>query len=155
MLSEGPFELRSTAFAGGGQIPRKYTCDGADVSPALEWSGAPSGTAAFALIVEDPDARNFVHWVAFNLTGSATGALAEAISESPDAPPQGRNDFGKIGYGGPCPPSGSPHRYVFELSALSAPLELPGIPRAADVRRAAEGKVLGQATLNGTYRRGG
>lgn len=154
MASEGPFQLRSAAFADGGEIPRKYTCDGQDVSPALDWSGAPSGTATFALIVEDPNARDFVHWVAFNLTGSATGALAEAVSESPDAPPQGRNSYGKIGYGGPCPPSGS-HRYVFQLYALSAPLELPGIPDAAEVRRAAEGKILGQAKLTGNYARGG
>lgn len=154
MLSETPFELHSPGFTDGRTIPRKYTCEGPDVSPALAWSGAPSGTEAFALIVEDPDAADFVHWVAFNLTASATGGLAEAVSESPDAPPQGRNDFGKIGYGGPCPPSGT-HRYVFQLYALSAPLELPGIPSAAQVRRAAEGKVLGQAKLTGSYKRGG
>jgi Raf kinase inhibitor-like YbhB/YbcL family protein len=154
VLSESPFELHSTAFAEGDMIPRNYTCDGPNVSPALEWSGAPSGTAVFALIVEDPDARDFVHWVAFNLTGSATGALAEGVSESPDAPPQGRNGFGKIGYGGPCPPSGT-HRYTFQLYALSAPLELPGIPTAAEVRRASEGKVLGQAKLTGKYGRAG
>ncbi len=154
MPSEAPFELRSAAFTEGGLIPSKYTCDGADVSPALEWSGAPQGATAFALLVEDPDASNFVHWVAFDLTASASGGLAEGLSESPDAPPQGRNGFGRIGYGGPCPPSGT-HRYVFTLYALSAELALTGTPSAADVLRAAEGKILAQAKLTARYRRGG
>ncbi|HXG40480.1 MAG TPA: YbhB/YbcL family Raf kinase inhibitor-like protein [Candidatus Limnocylindrales bacterium] len=149
-----PFTLTSTAFPEGGSIPRKYTCDGEDVSPELAWTGAPDGTAALALIVDDPDARGFVHWVVVDLTGSASGALPEGISASPDAPQQGRNDFGRIGWGGPCPPSGT-HRYVFTLYALAEPLGLPGTPRAGEVRRAMEGRVLGTATLTGTYRRGG
>ena len=146
------FSLVSTAFAEGGAIPRRFTCDGDNVSPDLTWSGAPEGTAAFALIVEDPDARDFTHWVAFDLTGSASGGLPEAVSSSPDAPPQGLNDFGKLGYGGPCPPSGS-HHYRFMLYALDRMLELTGSPRAADVKRAIADHAIGQATLTGTYTR--
>ena len=153
-MPDHTFTLESTAFADGGAIPRKFTCDGEDASPVLTWSGAPDRTAAFALIVDDPDARGFVHWVAYDLTGSATGGLAEAVSASPDAPPQGRNDFGRIGWGGPCPPSGT-HRYRFSLMALDRMLELTGTPSADDVRSAAMGHVLGEAVLTGTYRRGG
>ena len=148
------FSLTSTAFADGGSIPRKFSCDGEDVSPALSWEDAPDDTGAFALIVDDPDARGWVHWVVFDMTGSQSGGLAEAISASPDAPPQGRNDFGKIGWGGPCPPSGT-HRYRFTLLALDGPLGLTGTPSADDVRGAAEGHTLDEATLTATYTRGG
>jgi Raf kinase inhibitor-like YbhB/YbcL family protein len=147
-----PFTLTSTAFREGGAIPRKFSCDGADVSPTLDWAGAPDGAKALALIVDDPDARGFVHWVVFDMTASRTGGLAEGISASPDAPPQGRNDFGKVGWGGPCPPSGT-HHYRFTLLALDRLLDLTGAARAADVRRAADGHVLGQAVLHGTYKR--
>jgi Raf kinase inhibitor-like YbhB/YbcL family protein len=149
-----PFTLTSTAFDEGGAIPRKFSCDGEDVSPALSWDGAPDGAAAFALIVDDPDARGFVHWVVFDMTGSQSGGLAEAVSASPDAPRQGRNGFGRIGWGGPCPPSGT-HHYRFTLLALDGPLGLTGTPSAADVRGAAKGHTLGEATLTGTYHRGG
>lgn len=148
------FSLTSPEFAEGGSIPRRFTCDGDNVSPALSWRDAPPETANFALIVDDPDARGFVHWVTYNLTGSATGSLSEAVGSSPDAPPQGRNGFGRIGYGGPCPPSGT-HRYVFTLYALSAPLELAGAPSADEVRAAARGATLATATLTVTYTRGG
>jgi Raf kinase inhibitor-like YbhB/YbcL family protein len=148
------FTIESTAFQDGQPIPKRFTCDGANTSPDLMWSGAPDRTGALALIVDDPDARGFVHWVAYDMTGSASGGLAEGVSSSPDAPPQGLNDFGKVGYGGPCPPSGT-HHYRFTLYALDGPLGLTGTPRADDVRRAAEGHVLGQAVLSGTYRRGG
>jgi Raf kinase inhibitor-like YbhB/YbcL family protein len=149
-----PFTLTSTAFEDGGAIPRKFSCDGEDVSPALSWVGAPDGAGAFALIVDDPDARGFIHWVVFDMTGSQSGGLAEAVSASPDAPTQGRNGFGRIGWGGPCPPSGT-HHYRFTLLALDGPLGLTGTPSADDVRRAAQGHTLDQATLNGTYQRGG
>ncbi len=148
------FTLTSPAFHAGGAIPRKYSCDGEDVSPPLQWQGAPANATAFALIVDDPDARGFVHWVAFDLTASASGGLPEAVSASPDAPSQGTNDFGRIGWGGPCPPSGT-HRYQFTLYALDGLLGLTGAPRAAQVRRAMEGHILSQATLEATYRRGG
>jgi Raf kinase inhibitor-like YbhB/YbcL family protein len=148
-----PFTLTSTDFSEDGSIPRKFSCDGEDVSPALSWDGAPDDTHAFALIVDDPDARGFVHWVVFDTTGSQSGGLAEAVSASPDAPTQGRNGFGRIGWGGPCPPSGT-HHYQFTLLALDEPLGLTGTPSADDVRRAAEGHTLAQATLTGTYTRG-
>ena len=146
------FELTSTAFEAGAAIPRTFTCDGDDVSPPLEWSDAPDDTAAMALIVDDPDARGFVHWVVVDMTGSQSGGLAEGISASPDAPPQGVNDFRKVGWGGPCPPSGT-HRYRFTLYALDAELGLVGTPSADDVRAAMEGHVLGQAQLEANYTR--
>jgi Raf kinase inhibitor-like YbhB/YbcL family protein len=154
-MPSSEFSLTSTDFADGEPIPAKFSCDGVNVSPALSWSGAPDGTAAFALIVDDPNARGFIHWVLADMTGSATGALPEAVSASPDAPVQGRNDFGAIGYGGPCPPAGSDHRYRFTLIALDRPLGLLGTPSADEVRAAADGHVLAEATLTGTYRRGG
>ncbi|HET7677640.1 MAG TPA: YbhB/YbcL family Raf kinase inhibitor-like protein [Candidatus Limnocylindrales bacterium] len=150
------FRLTSTAFADGEAIPAKYTCDGADVSPALSWQGAPEGTAALALIVDDADAPKgtFAHWVVYDMTGTSTGALPEAISESPEAPPQGRNDFRRVGWGGPCPPSGT-HRYVLHLYALSEVLGLNGAPTADELRQAMAGRVIAEATLTGTYRRSG
>ncbi len=153
-MIDSPFSLTSTAFPDGGAIPARFTCDGEDVSPDLNWEGAPEGTGAFALVVDDPDARGFVHWVAFDLTASASGGLAEGVSASPDAPPQGTNDFGRLGWGGPCPPSGE-HRYVFRLLALDRPLELTGAPRADEVLAAADGRVIAEARLTGTYRRAG
>ena len=144
--------LSSTAFRDGGSIPRQLTCDGANVSPALAWSGAPPETRAFALIVDDPDARDFVHWVAFNL-GADQSSLAEGASGRGGFG-EGRNDFGRTGWGGPCPPSGT-HRYVFELFALDGSLGLSGAPGAADVRRAMSGHIVASARLTGTYRRGG
>jgi Raf kinase inhibitor-like YbhB/YbcL family protein len=147
--------LTSTAFAAGGAIPATYTCDGEDVSPDLEWEGVPASAGALVLVVDDPDANGFIHWIVYDLTASERGALARAVSESPDAPPQGTNDFGRVGWGGPCPPSGE-HRYRFTLSALAAPLELEGAPGGADLRQALAGAtVVGSAVLEATYRRGG
>jgi Raf kinase inhibitor-like YbhB/YbcL family protein len=147
------FTLTSAAFAEGGAIPREHTCDGRDASPPLSWADAPAKTTSFALVVDDPDAGGFVHWVAFNLPASASGSLPAGYSASPDAPPQGRNDFGRIGYGGPCPPSGT-HRYAFRMLALDAMLPLAGTPSAAAVLAAARGHVLAEARLQATYRRG-
>ncbi|MEX1169223.1 MAG: YbhB/YbcL family Raf kinase inhibitor-like protein [Chloroflexota bacterium] len=151
-MDELTFNLTSTAFSEGDPIPRQLTCDGENVSPDLTWAGAPDGTQALALIVTDPDARNFVHWIAYDLTGTPSGGLPVGVSASPDAPPQGTNDFGRTGYGGPCPPSGT-HRYVFALRALDRPLELVGAPRIEDVERAMDGHVLARTTLTGTYHR--
>jgi hypothetical protein len=149
------FQLTSTAFDAGGSIPRRFTCDGEDGSPDLAWSGAPDGTGALVLIVDDPDANGFVHWIVYDMTGTDTGALPTGISSSPEAPPQGTNSFGRIGWSGPCPPSGV-HRYVFTLTALAQPLGLSGAPKADAVRAAiAKGHVLGTATLEARYRRGG
>lgn len=151
--------LTSPAFAAGAAIPTKYTCDGADVSPPLAWSGAPAGTQAFALIVDDPDAPagTWVHWVLFNLSGT-TRALPENASTSETATAlgdarQGRNDFKRTGYGGPCPPPGKPHRYVFKLYALDGPLALRAGATKADVERAMQGHILAQGQLLGTYGR--
>lgn len=150
-----PFTLTSTAFAAGGSIPRRFTCDGADVSPALTWTGAPSGTAALVLVVDDPDARGWVHWLVLDLPGTINGTLPEGVSPSAADPAQGTNDFGRRGWGGPCPPSGT-HRYTFTLYALGAPLGLAGAPDGGAVRSAlGRATVLGKAELQATYRRGG
>lgn len=145
------FRLTSPAFVDGAPIPREHTCRGADLSPALVWQGVPPGTAALVLFVDDPDARDWVHWTVLDLPGG-DGGLPGAVSPSADQPQQGRNDFGRIGYGGPCPPSGT-HRYRFTLYALAAPLGLSGHPNGSALR-AALGKatVLGKTTLHGTFR---
>jgi Raf kinase inhibitor-like YbhB/YbcL family protein len=153
-MTKTTFRLVSTAFQEGGEIPTRFTCDDEDVSPDLTWEGAPADTGALALIVDDPNARGWVHWVVFDMTGTSSGGLAEGISTSPDAPPQGTNDFGRLGWSGPCPPSGE-HRYMFRLLALDGPLGLTGAPRAAEVLAAAEGHVVGEARLAGRYRRRG
>lgn len=153
-MTDTTFHLSSTAFAEGGEIPSRFTCDGEDVSPDLTWEGAPSNTAALALVVDDPDAKGWVHWVVFDMTGTSSGGLAEGISTSPDSPPQGTNDFRRVGWGGPCPPSGE-HRYAFRLLALDEPLGLTGAPAAADVLSAAEGHIVGEAQLTARYRRQG
>ena len=152
-MPRSDFRLSSTAFADGAPVPRRFTCDGEDVSPDLDWSGAPADTVALALIVDDPDARGFVHWVVYNMTGSATGGLMEGASASVDAPPQGTNDFGRLGWSGPCPPPGRQHRYVFRLLALDDWLDLAGAPSAKDVLDAAAGHVLAPAVLTGIHQR--
>ena len=147
------FTLTTTSFEPGGLIPVRHTCDGQDVSPDLSWEGAPRDTGAFVLIVDDPDANGFVHWIAYDLTGSESGGLATGVSASPDAPPQGTNSAGVIGWSGPCPPSGE-HRYRFTLTALAAPLGMEGAPDADLVRDAiSRATVVGSATLEGRYRR--
>lgn len=146
-------KLTSAAFAEGGTIPAKYTCDGVDVSPPLAWSGVPAGTKAFALIADDPDAPagTWVHWVLYNVPGSVA-QLPEGVS-GPGGAAQGRNDFRKAGYGGPCPPPGKPHRYFFKLYALDASLALKAGAIKAEVERAMQGHALAQAQLMGTYGR--
>src|SRR5512135_1312047 len=148
------FTLTSPAFSEGGAIPRQHTCDGQDASPPLSWSDAPANATSLALVVDDPDAGGFVHWVVFNLAASASGSIPAGFSVSPDAPPQGRNGFGRSRYGGPCPPSGT-HHYAFRLLALDAMLPPAGTPSASDVLAAARGHVLAEARLTGTYRRAG
>ena len=146
------FVLTSTSFGEGDAIPREFTCDGTNTSPPLSWTGVPSGAGALVLVVDDPDARGFVHWIALDLVGT-DGNLPKGISPTADTPQQGRNDFGKAGWGGPCPPSGT-HRYRFTLTAIAEPLGLEGKPSGADVAAAlAEAEVLEEATLSGTYRR--
>jgi Raf kinase inhibitor-like YbhB/YbcL family protein len=152
------FSLTSPAFADGAAIPVEHTCDGADVSPPLAWSDSPAGSRAFALIVDDPDAPagTWVHWVVYNLP-AATSQLPDTIAkvETLDlgGARQGRNDFRRPGWGGPCPPPGPAHRYFFRLYALDAPLELrPGALKQA-VEAAMQGHTLGVAQLMGTYAR--
>jgi Raf kinase inhibitor-like YbhB/YbcL family protein len=152
--SPEPFVLASSAFDDGAAIPRPFTCDGADRSPALAWTGVPAGTRALVLVVDDPDARGFVHWLVLDLPPGAAGSLPPGVAADAPSPQQGRNGFGRVGWGGPCPPSGT-HHYRFILSALAAPLGLAGHPDGAAVQKALKGAtVLGQATLRGTYRRG-
>jgi len=150
--------LTSPAFAQGGPIPRRHTCQGEDVSVALAWSGVPEGTKSLALIVDDPDApdpaapkRTWVHWVLYNLPPEAGGLEAAA---SPDLLPQGarqgRNDWGRTGYGGPCPPIGR-HRYFHKLYALDTVLPDLGEPTKAALEKAMQGHVLGKSELVGTY----
>jgi Raf kinase inhibitor-like YbhB/YbcL family protein len=144
------FVLTSAAFAEGQPIPREYTCKGQDVSPELAWDGVPAGTAALVLFVDDPDGRDWVHWSVLDLPATARG-LPKGVSPSADRPQQGRNDFGKVGYGGPCPPSGT-HHYRFTLYALAAPLGLPGHPDGKEIRRALDGaSVVGRVRLTGTF----
>lgn len=152
-------KLASSAFADGAPIPVKHTCDGPDVSPALAWTGAPANTRAFALIMDDPDAPmgTWVHWVLWNLPGTHT-SLPENVSKT-TAPEelgsalQGNNSWPKIGYYGPCPPPGKPHRYFFKLQALDATVGLKTGATKADLERAMQGHVLAQAQLLGTYGR--
>jgi Raf kinase inhibitor-like YbhB/YbcL family protein len=151
------FQLATTAFSAGGAIPRKFTCDGPDISPKLTWNDPPAKTQSFALIMDDPDAPvgTWVHWVIYDLLAN-TRELAEGVAKQeqlPNGARQGRNDFGKIGYGGPCPPPGKPHRYFFKLYALDAKLGLKAGAIKADVERAIKGHILTQAELIGRYAR--
>jgi Raf kinase inhibitor-like YbhB/YbcL family protein len=142
--------VTSSAFAEGGTIPRQYTCDGADVSPPLRVANAPSDAAELALLVEDPDAPRgtFVHWVAWGIDPARP-----ELDSGTEPPGAGTNGFGRRSYGGPCPPRGKPHRYVFTVYALSAPAALPSGASAEALRRAIEGKVLAAASLTGHYGR--
>lgn len=151
------FTIQSSDFANGADVPRPFTCDGEDRSPALSWSGAPEGTKTFALIADDPDAPagTWVHWVIFNIPAK-TNSLPSGVEKKeqlPDGAKQGRNDFRKIGYNGPCPPPGKPHRYFFKLYALGSELKLPAGATKADVEHAMEGHTLGRAELTGRYKR--
>jgi Raf kinase inhibitor-like YbhB/YbcL family protein len=151
------FAISSSSFPNGGEIPRKYTCDGADISPELSWTQPPPGTRSFALIADDPDAPGgtWTHWIVFDLSLQTTH-LAEGAAKTDELPGgarQGRNDFRKIGYGGPCPPPGNPHRYFFKLFALDQPLGLsPGATRQ-QVEKAMQGHILGQTQWVGKYGR--
>ncbi len=151
------FELKSAAFTTGGNIPKKFTCDGPDVSPALSWSEPPAGTQNLALIMDDPDAPvgTWVHWVLYNLPASER-ELAEDVpkgEELKNGARQGRNDFRRIGYGGPCPPPGKPHRYFFKLYALDAKANLKPGATKQELERALEGHILAQTELVGRYGR--
>jgi Raf kinase inhibitor-like YbhB/YbcL family protein len=149
-------KLTSSAFAEGAMIPVKYTCNGQDISPPLAWADVPAGTRALALICDDPDAPagTWVHWVAFNLlpdmAGLPEGVPAEKTPKVGGV--QGTNSWRRIGYGGPCPPSGT-HRYFFKLYALDNMLSLSSNATAKDVQAAMKGHVLAEAQLMGRYKR--
>ena len=142
-------QLTSPAFDDGGRIPAQHTCDGDDVSPPLAWDEVPEGTAAFVLLAEDPDAGGFVHWLLTDIPGDAR-ELPEGEGDAIGMP--GRNEFGRTGWGGPCPPSGE-HRYVFSLFALSEPIRLAAEAGADEVREAVAHRLLGEGRLIGLYAR--
>jgi len=149
-------EVSSPAFEDGGMIPAKHTCDGQDISPALQWQGVPGGAKSIALISDDPDAPmgTWVHWVLWNLPPDTQG-LPEHVPPEPELPDgarQGINDFGRPGYGGPCPPGGT-HRYYFKVYALDKTLALPGKTTKADLLAAMDGHVLAEGQLMGKYAR--
>ncbi len=141
-------QITSSAFGHGADIPAKFTCDGADINPPLQFVGVPVGTKSLALIVDDADAPGgvFTHWMVWNIS-PRTNAIGEG---SAPGGLQGRNDFGKLGYGGPCPPSGA-HRYFFRVFALDRELDLPAGARRAQLDAAMKGHVIAQGELVGRY----
>jgi Raf kinase inhibitor-like YbhB/YbcL family protein len=151
------FSMTSSAFAPGASIPKAYTADGRDVSPSLRWENPPPGSQSFALICDDPDAPvgTWAHWVIWNIPASARelNEAVQHIKTLADGAAQGKNDFGRIGYGGPSPPAGKPHRYFFRLYALKEKLTLAAGASRGELERAMQGKVLATAELLGTYRR--
>jgi Raf kinase inhibitor-like YbhB/YbcL family protein len=151
-------KIESPAFTDGERIPTQYTCEGEDISPPLSWSNLPARTKSLALIVDDPDApdpkapqRTWVHWVVYDIPPDA-GGVPEAVTELPHGAHQGRNDWGRIGYGGPCPPIGE-HRYFHKLYALDAVLGELAEPTKAELERAMTGHILAEAQLIGTYQK--
>jgi Raf kinase inhibitor-like YbhB/YbcL family protein len=151
------FEIASTAFSNGGMIPKKFSCDGPDVSPPLRWTGALAATQSFALIMDDPDAPvgTWVHWVLYNLPANTT-ELPEGVEKQEqlaNGARQGRNDFRRLGYGGPCPPAGTPHRYYFKLYALDTKLSLKAGATKPELEGAIKSHVLGESEVVGRYGR--
>jgi Raf kinase inhibitor-like YbhB/YbcL family protein len=149
-------QITSSAFSEGRMIPKRYTCDGADISPDLSWSGVPEGTKSLALICDDPDAPvgTWVHWVLFNIPPDAGGAPAEIAPDKTlaNGARHGTNSWKRLGYGGPCPPGGT-HRYYFKLYALDTVLELDGGITKAQLETAMKGHILAEAQLMGKYKR--
>lgn len=154
-------KLTSAAFAEGSAIPRKYTCEGDEVSPPLAWTGAPERARTLAIVCEDPDAPmgTFTHWMVYNLPATVTELRedvphSETFKVAGDGEAlQGKNDFGHMGYGGPCPPSGT-HHYHFELFALDTPLHLEAGASRSQLRTAMRGHVLAEGRLTGLFSRG-
>jgi len=150
-------QLTSPDFSSGGDIPKQFACEGNDVSPALQWKEPPPGTQSFALIVDDPDAPagTWVHWVLYDLppTQRSLPQNFAKTEQSPDGTRQGDNDFRKIGYNGPCPPPGNPHRYFFKLYALNITLNLKPGATKKDLERAMQGHILARGEYTGRYSR--
>lgn len=143
-------EVTSSIFDEGGDIPVAYTCDGENISPDLQWTGAPSGTKSFAVIVDDPDAGGFTHWLVFGIPANAAG-LPPGVKNEPElanGSRQGTNSFGDIGYGPPCPPQGSAHTYTFQVYALDTEITLEPGAGAKDVLEEIEGHVLALGELS-------
>ena len=147
-------KLSSPAFAEGELIPSKYTCDGENVSPPLEWEDVPAQTKSLALIVDDPDAPSgvFVHWLLFRIPASEKGLTEGAGGKISESGIHGKNGFGKVAYGGPCPPSGT-HRYYFRLYALDAQLTLQSGASRSELDSAMRRHILTEAELMGRYKR--
>src|SRR4029079_7286922 len=148
-------KFTSNAFESGATIPKRFTADGDDKSPGLQWSDSPTRAQSFAVICEDPDAprKTWTHWVLFNLPAYST-ELAEGVptdDKLPNGAVQGQNDFGRIGYGGPSPPAGKPHRYIFHLYALDRPINLPAGSPKHELEKAVKGHILDEAQLIGVY----
>jgi Raf kinase inhibitor-like YbhB/YbcL family protein len=157
--SEGmPMQISSTTIAPGGKIPDNYTCKGEGISPDISWKFVSEKAKSLAMIMEDPDAPSaiWMHWVIYNIPATTPGLLANipATESLDNGTLQGRNSFGKIGYGGPCPPpGGGPHRYFFRIYALDAPLNLKSGSTAEEVRAAMGNHILEQAELMGRFER--
>lgn len=147
----GALTVGSSSFAANGPIPSRFSCVGADVTPELHWSSPPAGTKSLAVIVEDPDAPGgtFIHWVLFGVPPD-TRSLGEGASAPGST---GQNDFGRSGYGGPCPPPGRPHHYHFKVFALDRELDLPAGASAGELHRAMRGHILAQGEVVGTFGR--
>jgi len=146
---EAQIHVRSSAFASGGNIPAQFSCEGANTNPPLQFDGIPKGAKSLALIVEDPDAPGslFTHWLIWNIDPAATQIAEKSI---PQGAIEGTNDFGKPGYGGPCPPSGT-HRYFFRLFALDQTLDLKTGAKRSALEHAMKGHVVGQGELMGRF----
>lgn len=155
------FSITSPAFQNETTIPKKFTCDGEDPSPALQWKGAPSGTKSFALVMDDPDAPPgiWVHWLIYDLP-APVASLTEGVAKTENGPQGskqglvwGVDSFSRVGYYGPCPPPGKPHRYYFKLYALDTVLSLPPKATKPQLEAKMKGHILGQVVLMGTYGR--
>lgn len=150
-------EIKSNAFQNGSVIPAQYTCDADDISPALSWSDVPSGSASLVLICDDPDSpsKPWSHWVMFNIPPDKTGLPQDVpkIAKLRDGTIQGINDFGKVGYSGPCPPPYGPHRYFFTLYAVDTTLNLDENSTKQEVWEAIKGHIIAEAVIFGTYKR--
>lgn len=156
--SHAPLRVTSNSFADGGKMPARLTCDGTDLSPELHFSTPPAGTRSFAIVVEDPDAPTaFVHWLAYGVPAD-TRELPEGTSTASkrlEHSAEGINSFGRMGYGGPCPPEGAAHHYLFHIYALDTMPALPSGASAQQVNAAIQGHVLAEGRITGLYARGG
>jgi hypothetical protein len=146
--------IQSSSFANGGAIPPKFTCDGANISPDLRWTGVPQGTKSLALVMDDPDAPlGFTHWLLYQIPPETRELPENLAAQGSPHPAEGKNNFGDIGYGGPCPPGGKPHHYVFRLYALDLDPHLPPGATRKDLAAALKGHVLAEGQITGLYER--